>query len=187
MVNNAKTPADHLALAARYDKLQARLAIVVARFVRRTQTAMGTSLKAIRDNRAIVALLLVVWLPYVSTRCIGGFAHEGCTVFPTSGAGPIGDAHGDRHMHRHEHAAGHTPGSSDHGEHPSDHTCCELTGKFAFAPAASAPSPAPLAVLVTLRGLADHLKPRTAVFVGRRVLDPTHHPPPYLRFGALLI
>jgi len=152
---------------------------------------MRTSLKAIRNNRAIVGLLFVAWLPYVSTHCIGAFAHGGCTVFPTSGDGPIGDAHGDRHMHGHEHAAGRTPVSSEHGEHSSDrspeHTCCELTGKFAFAPAASAPSPAPLAVLVTFRGLADQLEPRTAVFVGRRVLDPTHHPPPYLRFGALLI
>ena len=152
---------------------------------------MRTSLKAIRNNRAIVGLLLVAWLPYVSTRCIEGFGHGGCTVFPTSEGGPIGDAHGDRHAHRHEHGAEHSPGSSEHGEHPSDrspeHTCCELTGKFAFAPAATAPSPEPLAVLVTLREPADKLEPRTAVLVGRRVLDPTHHPPPYVRFGALLI
>jgi len=151
---------------------------------------MRAPLKAIRNNRAIVGLLLVAWLPYVSTHCIGAFAHGGCTVLPTSEREPIGGVHGDRHMHGDEHAAGHPPGS-EHGEHSSDrrpeHTCCELTGKFAFTPAASAPSPAPLAVLVTLRGPVDELEPRTAVLAGRRVLDPTHHPPPYLRFGALLV
>ena len=151
---------------------------------------MRAPLKAIRNNRAIVGLLLVAWLPYVSTHCTGAFAHGGCTVLPTSEREPIGEAHGDRHMHGDEHAAGHPPGS-EHGEHRSDrrpeHTCCELTGKSAFTPAASAPSPAPPAVLVTLRGPADELEPRTAVLVGRRVIDPTHYPPPYLRFRALLI
>ena len=101
-------------------------------------------------------------------------------------------APGDVHDHSHDHSQGpHAampPAHHDgHDGSMPGHTCCELTGKYAFTVASSPPSAAPSVVLVTMPTLAE--TPAGLLAVRPRGLspEPTQHAPPYLRFVTLLI
>ena len=133
--------------------------------------------------RAILGLLAITWLPYVSTRCIAPL-DGGCPMLPA--------ASGDVHAHSHDHSRGvheaMPPGSHDeHDGSPPGHTCCELTGQYAYTVASSPPTVARAAVLVTMPTPARTPTGLVADRLNHLSPEPAQHPPPYLRFLALLI
>lgn len=161
----------------------------LAPFLRSLWEAMNASRRTIGRCRAVVGLLAVTWLPYVSTHCIGPL-EGGCPMLPASHeeAGASGHAHGHSHDHSHNPHEATRPGHHDRrdGSTPA-HTCCELTGKYAFAIGAPPPSVAPAVVLVTIPSPAETPGPLLAARPQRLSPEPTQHAPPYLRFATLLI
>lgn len=145
---------------------------------------MKLSRRSTRRCRAIVGLLAITWLPYVSTRCIAK-ADGGCAMLPVSGSGDV-------HSRSHEDSRGaqeanRAPHHDEHDGSAPRHTCCHLTGKFAFTVASSPPSAAPAVVLVTMPMAAETPAGHLAARLRRLNPEPTQHPPPYLRFVTLLL
>ena len=146
----------------------------------------------IRSHPGIMAIVALTWLPYISARCIEG-ATGGCPLMAAE-HGAEGRPHheGDRdHAHQHGPHAAEDHGTAAHHDHSGkssapEHTCCELTGKCAVevTPLMSTASPAvAVAMVATITVLPMAMRVPRA----KRVADPTHHPPPYIRFATLLI
>jgi hypothetical protein len=155
---------------------------------------MRGSPKRRRWYRVAVCTVLTSLLAYTSTRCVP-IAAAGCPIIPRS----LHASDGSHHEHLHEESSGegahhhgshevpeHERGSS--GQHPRDHSCCEVTGKYAFTPGSATLSVAPVLFVVALlpAARAPGLIPIT--LVRRPPLPPSSsHPPPYIRFSALLV
>jgi hypothetical protein len=133
-------------------------------------------------------------LAYTSTRCVS-LVEAGCPLVgrahQASGVSLPGHDHEmsagyAHHVVHGDDVSGHDRGAGD--KHPPDHTCCEVTGKYAFAAAGSpVPSLAPtLAVGAFVLG-GEGLQRVAANFFKRQPVPLLHHPPPYLRFASLLI
>ena len=148
---------------------------------------MNGTLHRIRRRRSLLVLVAITWLPYVSVRCVEG-ATNGCPISAT--AHEHGEMKRETHSHEHHHATdAHDRGEADHehGNLPGpERTCCQLTGKYAIeltSPTVSAPATTALAKIWTPSARPSAV----SVLAVRHVPDPTHHPPPYLRFATLLI
>lgn len=142
---------------------------------------MNGSLHRIRRQRSLLALVAITWLPFISVLCVEGPAN-GC---PTLAAG-----HEQEAVQEHHHAShAHDQGQADHDHEKSgapEHTCCQLTGKCAVE-LSSPTSSAPAIVAVTWIRTPNMRPAAVSVRPAQYVADPTHHPPPYLRFATLLI
>jgi hypothetical protein len=90
------------------------------------------------------------------------------------------------HDHSHDHSNANRASHHDEGA-PPGHTCCQLTGKYAFTVASPPPSPSPPAVLVTIPTSTDTPDRLLAIRLRRFRPEPTQHAPPYLCFLSLLI
>ena len=137
---------------------------------------MGVTLR----SRALVMTLAVVWLPYITTRCVDPVS---C---PTEHAREAAD-HRDLGHHGHE---GIPSERGTHDENPAEtpnRTCCDVTGKRNVLVSTGPPSIAPVLFSSTL--------PTSAVWAvlyhqsHRRDLVPhtAHGPPAYLRNHILRI
>jgi len=126
-----------------------------------------------------MAIVALTWLPYMSARCIEG-ATAGCPL--------VTEEHEAEGQPRHE---SHDHGTAAHHDHDGkssapERTCCELTGKCAVEVTSQTPTASP-AVAVAVVETVDVLPLAVRVARVLRVADPTHHPPPYIRFATLLI
>ena len=133
--------------------------------------------------RAVLGLLAITWLPYVSARCIAPL-DGGCSMLPAASV--------DVHARPHDHSRGvhEAMPRANHDEHDGSrpgHTCCELTGKYAYTVDSSPPSAAPAAVLVTMPTPAQTPTGLVAIRLNHLNPEPPQHPPPYLRFLTLLL
>lgn len=124
--------------------------------------------------RAIVALLAIAWLPFVTTLCLDA---EACD-YPAAGG-----HHGDHESHHH---GIDTPSHhQEHSDAPAS-TCCELTGKRAVAltaqPGLMAAPSAAVSLVSALPAICS---------VAGSMLSPAvvraHGPPTYLRNASLRI
>lgn len=148
---------------------------------------MSLSLRRVRRCRAVLVVLAVAWLPYISVRCVESSAH-GCPIWtPSHGAAGRSQPEHEHPGHAHDGNAHEGMPSGGESDHLPARTCCELTGKYAFATSVPAPSAAPAAVLVRLCEGAEFPQPPLAVDAHRRVPLTAHAPPRYLRFATLLI
>lgn len=142
--------------------------------------------------RLLVGAVVVALLSYTSTRCLD-LADAGCPIVPSSHEHPEApsDAHGsaaDVGDHSHHHGSDARESEPTAGGHDAaPHTCCELTGKSAFAAGSPGPSTAPLVVLVTLVPERDGPESTVVAFGKSHPVPPLHGPPFYLRFATLLI
>jgi ABC-type Zn2+ transport system substrate-binding protein/surface adhesin len=139
-----------------------------------------------------MAIVALTWLPYISARCIEG-ATGGCPLVAAEYETEGRSHHegGRNHAHQHEDHAAEDHGTTAHhhnGGEPSvpERTCCERTGKCAVEVTSWMPT-APPAVAVAMVATIDVLPKAMRAQRARRVADPTHHPPPYIRFATLLI
>jgi hypothetical protein len=137
---------------------------------------MRASLSKIRSCRAIIVILAVTWLPYITTRCVENpITHVGCPFFP----GAMHAAtHSDAQSPQRQHAQHHAPG----------HSCCDLTGKCNVRVAASPQAFDPPTFAVALPA-APHPIVVTALCSDQRsnVAYVAHSPPAYLRNATLLL
>ena len=142
---------------------------------------MRISWMKMRACRMVTMLLMVAWLPYMSTRCLENpLTHAGCPMFPAVASAAHPGHHGGR-----DSAMAHHHG---HAHHDPGHTCCDLTGKCNVrviaatppldAPAVTAVLPAAPASLVVLGPRIDQLHSVSLV---------AHSPPTYLRNASLLL
>ena len=92
----------------------------------------------------------------------------------------------DVRSHPHDHSHGAREANDEHHGSPG-HTCCELTGKYAYTADSSPPSAAPAVVLVTMPTPAQAPTGLVAARLNHLSPEPPRHPPPYLRFLTLLI
>ena len=146
----------------------------------------------IRSHPGIMAIVALTWLPYMSARCIEGLTggcpftaaqHEADSRSHHEGDGDHAHRHGPHAAEDHGTAANHDHG----GKSPvPERTCCERTGKCAVEVTSSMSSASPV-VAVTKVATIDVFPKALHVRRARRVADPTHHPPPYIRFASLLI
>lgn len=139
-----------------------------------------------RCGRVIVALLVMAWLPYTSTRCIEDSATKtGRRFLP---AAPDGRADSHRGQGHAPHPAEGTRRGRDDHEHGQDPwgTCCESTGKYAFTVTSRPPAAKPTVRVVTL-ATEIVVTDRLPAFWHRPAQHLAHGPPAYLRYATLLI
>lgn len=144
-------------------------------------------------SRALVAVVLGGLLSFTSTRCMS-IVEAGCPLVGSAQAsggslqGHDHEAPGGRldHARHGDDVSGHDHGSR--GDNTPGHTCCELTGKYAFAASGSPVPPlVPTLVIVALVVGGEGCRRASANFIKRQPVPLLHHPPPYLRFASLLI
>ena len=146
----------------------------------------------IRSHPGVMAIVALTWLPYMSARCIEGLS-GGCPLTAAEHEEDSGSDHEADRDHAHQHgshaAEDHgTAANHDHGGKSSvpERTCCERTGKCAVEVTSSMPTASPV-VAVAMVATIDVLPKAMHLPRARRVGDPAHHPPPYIRFATLLI
>jgi hypothetical protein len=145
---------------------------------------MQGQLARIRRSRLVLGTLALAWLPYVSARCVDASVH-GCPTWGSSNEAGASSHHAGEGHHAHETAPPAEHGSND--DHTPARTCCELTGKYAFAPSTSAASAGPPMVLVTIRSATDAVRLLPPLSADARVPRTAHAPPRYLTFHTLLV
>lgn len=151
---------------------------------------MRCSLYRLRRHRGLLAFVVVTWLPYMSVRCVEGAA-GGCAIVEAANAPHGIGSHDDHAAHGHDHHDGHADARDvpdpAGGKLPgSEHTCCELTGKCAVEITPWTPR-AETTLAVAPVQMPDLMPVAMAERSPRRVADLGKHPPPYIRFAALLI
>lgn len=159
-----------------------------ARCVHRQVLVKGMRTRRTIWRRLLVGSIVAILLPYTSTRCLelldGGCHLHGDAHAAASFQGqrtPTGDQ--DR-AHSH---AGHDPRpAADDEQHSPAPTCCQITGKSAFAVSSLLSLAAP-AIIAALPDV--HASTHRSVVGDRRParIQRTHGPPVYLRLATLLI
>jgi hypothetical protein len=140
---------------------------------------MSALTRMFRRSRTLVALLLGVLVPYVSTRCL-----PGCTVVHGAAAHHHAAVTHERGgVHRH--AAHDAERPADAGHDHDQPSCCQVTGKLAV----TVPSPAAGMAGPLLRP-ALRVAPTGRLSAGRTLPPPeflAHGPPVYLLHATLVI
>ena len=144
---------------------------------------MHSRLARIRRSRFVLGTLALAWLPYVSARCVDASVH-GCPTWGSSHEAGASSHHAEDGRHAHDATPPVEHGSND--DHTPARTCCELTGKYAFAPSISAAAAPPM-VLMTVRSGTDALRPFPPLCADGQVPRTAHAPPRYLTFRTLLL
>lgn len=140
---------------------------------------MRTRSTILRHRRAVVLLLALTWLPYVSTRCLAD-AHGGCGMMAMSHESPAA------HPTDSDHSGSATHDHSEHHSTPA-RTCCELTGKcdVAISATISTVDAAPVVAIVPAITRAPvRSEPER---LGDPIRTLAHAPPLYLRNATLRI
>jgi hypothetical protein len=142
-----------------------------------------------RRTRLIAVVLVAVWAPYMSLRCVD--VPEGHSYCPFS---TNAEAAGGGHDHHrsvppaHEHS-NQTSRSSPGHDFPAGRTCCELAGKYHLLASAGAPSfDHPIVLALLPATWPEPSIPAAPVAAsGSFGSVHAHDPPPYLLHAALLI
>ena len=144
-------------------------------------------LHRIRCHPGIMAIVALTWLPYMSVRCID--ATSGCLLLGAEHEAQERSDHEESRARQHGcHAEDDGPAAHhDDGKSSAPkHTCCELTGKYAVDVTSWTPTVSPAVAIAAVEAV-DVLPTAMRVPRVRCSADPTHHPPPYIRFASLLI
>ena len=145
--------------------------------------SMIVPLRKIRGCRTIPAVLVIVWLPYIATRCIETqLPHSGCGILSATAHAP-----GHDHARSHDGMAPRQHEDSHARKHLPVRTCCDLTGKCDVKVAPSTPPLAPTLLAAALPVAVSPLVPQLPLLDGRSAPAVAHAPPAYIRNVTLLI